>query len=387
MSCNSQPRGLKRKHPEDEEDEDPPSTPNHPQLMYNQRRQEMLDLTYEKLCKFRQTPDSSLFRYVLIFNTMRNLEQELERDGIKVGGFTGGHFLPAVNHQVSTLDPPPNTNGVTDGIQSVSYPTNPYAIDIESRTATPSVINSSESPSDSIFGNVNGGTNYSSDYDRCLMDIDCPSSGRMTPFVRTPYERVESGALWTDDSDRLTSLNWSSVLNFNSGSPNTVNSPYSEAALDSSVISCNYDASSNSSSGCSDCSVSDDTVSGSETSLHTLMPAITLIPTSMNTVGAYSTSSSTSPNVSSVSGNTSPASGSSPTSSEDEIFGDVDLNLYDYDFMPLSPPNVKMAPISAEELMRSLSNDQKPEDSIPTSNYYMKEFCNDDRDHLTSVRT
>ncbi|GFR11865.1 SERTA domain-containing protein [Trichonephila clavata] len=129
--------------------------------------------------------------------------------------------------------------------------------------------------------------------------MDIEDSPRATPFVRTAYDRVEPVALWTEDHDRLPSLNWSSVLK---------------------------------------------------------------------------TSSSSSPNANSLSGNTSPASGSSPSSSEDEIFGDVDLTLYDYDYTPLSPPNVAMAPLTAEELMWSLSNNPKPANS-------------DDRDYLASVHT
>ncbi|GFQ88464.1 SERTA domain-containing protein [Trichonephila clavata] len=104
------------------------------------------------------------------------------------------------------------------------------------------------------------------------------------------------------------------------------------------------------------------------------MPAVTGVESYLNCLNVYSASSSSSPNANSLSGNTSPASGSSPSSSEDEIFGDVDLTLYDYDYTPLSPPNVAMAPLTAEELMWSLSNNPKPANS-------------DDRDYLASVHT
>lgn len=390
---NSQSGGLKRKRPDDEdEDEDPPSAPNRRQLHFDPRQQ-LLDLSYSKLDRVRSSSDSSLSRYVLILNTLRSLEQDMMKDGLKVG--PSGSYIPTVN-QVPfdpTRPPPPddkwtntrtNLNSLEDAMTPVSYSSNPYAMDTETRTVS-SVIH--PDTSNDIFGSVNSGATYSSEYDRYLMDLDGPSSGRATPFVRSD---ADSGALWNDDSDRLPSLNWSSVLKIVDGGNNTlgISSQHSETTIESSAVSCNFDASSNSSSGCSsDCSISDDAMSSSETSLHTLMPVTTGIPTCMNTVGVCSTSSSSCPKVTSSLGSSNSQSGSSPPNSEDEIFGDIDLALYDYDFTPLSPPNVKMAPVSAEELMRSLSNDQKIDNLVHTNNYYKIDFCGDDREHLTSVRT
>lgn len=378
MSHHSQPGGLKRKRPDDEdEDEDPPSAPSRRQPC-TKSKQEILDLTYSKLERFKTTPNSSLSRYVLMINTARNLEQELMRDGIKIGP-SNTTFIPSVNQipfdptrPLRLDDAKCNLSTLEEVVTSVTYPSNSYAMDTDSKTAT-SVINSSDAPND-IFGGLSNGTTYTSEYDRYLMDLDGPSSGRATPFVRSD---VESCALWNEDSDRLTSLNWSSVLNLSSvdgGNAIAASSYYSETTVESSTTSCNFDASSNSSSGCSsDCSISDDAMSSSETSLHTLMPVTTGIPTGMNTVGvSSSTSSSSSPRVTSTLGSSSSQSGSSPPNSEDEIFGDIDLALYDYDFTPLSPPNVRMAPMSAEELMQSFSSDQRV-DSLS--------------EHLTPVRT
>lgn len=380
MSQHSQPGGLKRKHPDDEdEDEDPLSAPNPnrrpPQTL---TKQEMLNLTQCKLEKIRYTPNTNLCQYVVMLNTARNLEAELLRDGVRIWP-SGTAFIPTVNHQVPfdpSRPPPPddartNLNNLEDVVTSVSFTASSYSMDTDARTSTTSVINTSVTPSD-IFGGVNSSVTHSSEYDRYLLDLDGPSSGRATPFVRSD---VESCALWNEDSDRLTSLNWSSVLNLSSvdvGNPIAASSFYSETTVESSTTSCNFDASSNSSSGCSsDCSISDDAMSSSETSLHTLMPVTTGIPTGMNSVGVNSTSSSSSPRVTSALGSSSSQSGSSPPNSEDEIFGDIDLALYDYDFTPLSPPNVRMAPVSAEELMQSLSSDQRV----------------DNVEYLTSVRT
>ncbi|GIX66774.1 SERTA domain-containing protein [Caerostris darwini] len=327
MSYLSQPRGLKRKHPEDAEDEDPPRRMYNP-ADYIEERKKMFDITNDKLRKTEGEKDPIILRQVLMNNVFRRLRQEMERDGIQVNNPVPSNWS---SNQVSNLDlDPPNPSL---DIFSINYSNNTNGVD---RPPTPAVIPQSD------YG-TNSEANYSSEHYRCLMDID--DSPRATPFVRTSYDRVEPGALWTDDNDRLSSLNWSSVLK-----------------------STNFDAT----NGSSDCALSED--ANSSTSLHLLMPAVPGIETYLNTLNAYSASSSSSPNANSLSGNTSPASGSSPSSSEDEIFGDVDLTLYDYDYTPLSPPSVAMAPLTAEELMWSLSNDQKPANT-------------DDRDYLASVRT
>lgn len=392
MLCDDpQPRGLKRKYSEG--DDDDPDNTDSEHHHYSRRRQEILHMSYAKLCRLRQGTDTGLLRYVLIYNTMRCIEQEMEREGIKINCYPGGSFLSPVNCQVSTLDPPPSPHAFGDGSLPIG-PLSPYSFDTvdSTKTALPTVINSPVGMCDGVFSNS---ASYSGDYDRCLVDLDSSSTGRITPFVRTAYDRVESGALWTDEGDRLSSLNWSSVLNFSSGSSsNASSSQSSHVALEAlPTTNGHFDVSSNSSSGSSsDSSLSCELASGTETSLHTLMPPSTIMSSCMSSLSiTYSASPSNSPNTSSSSGNTSPATGSSPSSSEDEIFGDVDLNLYDFDYVsPLSPPNVKMAPVtSAEELMRSLSSDQESTSSCPGgSSYYRSEYFNDDREHVTtSVRS
>lgn len=393
MLCDPQPRGLKRKYhsDEDDDDDDPPARKS-----YNQQRQEIFEISYEKLCRFRQAPDSSLLRYVLIFNTMRSVEQEMERDGIKISCLSGGPFLPSVNCEMSTLDPPPpSPYAMADGGNPpAGFPPNVYsnssssgsADAAESKPVLPSVISSS-SVAINDFGAAQTSANCSGgEYDRCLADIySKQSSGRVTPFVRTPYDRTEPGALWTDD--RLTSLNWSSVLNFNSSpatnscsSPGSMHQPVAGGMYEQNGVASNERT-----------MADDDGYCSAETSLHTLMPPATCGSSSCisNLTVAYSSSSSGSPNTSPSSGNISPASGSSPTSSEDEIFGDIDLTLYDFDLLsPLSPPNVRMAPVSAEELMRSLSNSS---DSAPNS-CSASDFCSNgeqfnDEHVTTSVKS
>ncbi|GFR11863.1 SERTA domain-containing protein, partial [Trichonephila clavata] len=89
VSYLSHPRGLKRKHPEDSEDEDPPQPVRH--------------------------------------SPIRSIRKDMERDGIQVNGLTRESNFPIwsivnnPNNQVSNLDPPPNTNlDILSGYPNVS---------------------------------------------------------------------------------------------------------------------------------------------------------------------------------------------------------------------------------------------------------------------------
>ena len=65
-------------------------------------------------------------------------------------------------------------------------------------------------------------------------------------------------------------------------------------------------------------------------------------------------------------------------------FGDVDWNLYDYDLFSSFSSNMKMAPLSAEELMHSFPAEGHPGLSSP-SPCYRNELLNDDLDHIMQV--
>lgn len=365
MLCNPQTRGVKRKFDESEDSEVSAIQDNHPAT----QRQSIFNISVCKLNRFRQMPDPDLLRSVLIRNTIRCIEREMEKDGVKLMySPSGSLFLPPI-----TLNPPMGAalNGVPEGGGNQGNSSVPvtYDCDVYGKCTPPiilpTVMSMNVATTESGYNNSNN--SYSSEYDRYLVNVD-PSSGRMTPFVRTLYDRVDSGASWNEEGDRLTSLNWSSVLNFSSSATVVANSgaTYSGTHTSESQFNTNHSSSSNS-------SFPGDHSSNQET-LHTLTP----LPTT-----AMSNHNSTSIP---VSGSTSPASGSSG-SSEDEIFGDIDLSLYDFDVLsPLSPPSVKMAPVSAEELMRSLSSNTS--DSIQTcqtGNYYKGDYFAEEREHVTPV--
>lgn len=328
-------------------------------------------------------------------------------------------FLAPLNPQVMTLDPPPvpsqttfegySGNTLNSAVDSKpiqrclsdteqpnpdadsSYPLksllNTYQYKSPSQAEerlnhkpqTSSVENSYASKPCTLAEGVykQNGDDLSEEYDRYLMEFDS-ASGRITPFVKTGCDRLDSGALWNDDSDRLTSLNWSSVLNFSSLSTSTATSVLPpEPAFDSSG-DCQF-AERNTSSSAAD-SVAEtvqtpsESSSNPETSLHVLLPATSSPTSELPTLNFRYTTSSPSPT----------PGATSSSSSGDEIFGDIDMALYDFDlYSPLSPPNVKLAPVSAEELMTSLTENGQP---YPVSSY-LKDKLSEDEEQSTPVES
>lgn len=246
-------RGVKRKadslleddDDEEEEDEDDAASTSSSSTSsgsagdvdfrsYVRRRHAIFNLSLFKLSRFRQAPDPSLLRSVLVCNTLRALERDC---------------VPA---------PPP--------VQRTSSPAPPSGPPLPHCSPTPYHPYDCPAPVDYQVG-----------------DFD---NGRLTPFVRCEP--------WSED-DRLPSLNWSSVLNFGNSSPPPPPPPASE------------------------------------------LPTYTLLPG-----GTASTSPVMSPATSSSSG--------------DEIFGDIDLSLYDFDLLsPLSPPGVKPAAVVSADDRTSCS--------------------------------
>ncbi|XP_045120918.1 mucin-2-like isoform X3 [Portunus trituberculatus] len=74
---------------------------------YHQQRLSVLNMSMYKLNRFRQFPDPSLHRSVLICNTLRHIERELEAEGVSVASLLAhSHGHPAHPHlQGTTLGP------------------------------------------------------------------------------------------------------------------------------------------------------------------------------------------------------------------------------------------------------------------------------------------
>ena len=376
---------------------------------YIRQRHQIFNISMCKLNRFRQTPDPSLHRSVLICNTLRTLERELEREGIKINfGPNGVSFIPPiVNTQNMTLDPPPSValSSSSSSSQSTPAPTSstsstppPQSLATlnqnENVNETQNYIqqlNSSicEPESNSSTNSLNSDT----DYDRYLLDLDS-SCGRVTPFLKqstsssssssnsssssssssgssnsssSSYERnissseftSQSSAFWNseDNSDRLTNLNWSSVLNFNSStnsssSNNSVKNSNglacgeSDPVSDSELITTTDGPNNNDNSITSFTTLMSPSVSSSST-----------ISLNQNSLVSQSVINNSQTNhMTSLQNGTILSSYTNSIINSEEIFGDIDLSLYDFDLLsPLSPPNVKMAPVTAEELIKTIT--------------------------------
>lgn len=350
MFAEAQPRGIKRKahtlddfsdgggldeEDDDEEEEDSSSSSSCSSASsttgggcssgddarsYSRRRHVVFNMSLCKLTRFRQAADPSLLRSVLVCNTLRALERDLGPPPPRgPEPVLSSHHLPHHHHHHHS----PHHHHLLGGAAATGHhhlpPHQPYG------AATPC---------------HHGG--YGDDYDR-----SCPGdngSGRLTPFVRsesptTPAAAAPPPPLWTDE-DRLPSLNWSSVLNFSSGAPVT---PPAPSAVDPASPSC----------GAGDHGCGGNGGSGPA-------PLYTLLPAHNSPAAMVVTSSSAASSVLQTTSSSSSSSSVASSSSSDEIFGDIDLSLYDFDLLsPLSPPHVKLAPVSAEDLMRSLAASQQ----------------------------
>lgn len=377
------------------------------QHCYVRQRQQIFNISICKLNRFRQSSDPSLLRSVLVCNGLKTLERELFREGIKINfGPNGVLFTPPVlNTQNMTLDPPPNAlnalvnqNNSNNNCNNTSNNNNNSTnsvIRFETKTS-PDVSNYMEigSETENITDNSNG------EYDKYLLDLDS-SSGRVTPFQKTQTTSVfdtessidfgstslsqsANSAFWGSDeaSDRLTSLNWSSV--FNSSSVVTPSSGVSKTTQlngqESHPLNGSEESVSNKSSNSSSFTTllppSAPTTSSSVTSSITTSRASSLslsstsvssAPLSQNCISSQNVTNS-SHSVNHLTVINSNQISYSNNSTNDEIFGDIDLSLYDFDLLsPLSPPNVKLAPITAEELIRTISSTDSNSSTVSSS--------------------
>ncbi|XP_044745955.1 uncharacterized protein LOC123307633 isoform X2 [Coccinella septempunctata] len=125
---------------------------------YRQRRLAVLNLSMCKLARYRQCSDPSLRRSVLICNTLRRLEREMESEPVEPSSYTQTNYAEMnTSNRLNPVVPEP------------------------------------------------------SNYEQSLRDMAC-SSGRATPFpINTPD--TDSGL---GDDEMTKPINWSSVLSYSS---------------------------------------------------------------------------------------------------------------------------------------------------------------------------
>lgn len=382
--CDSRAHGAKRKFGEVSEMEAVDSK----QSIYPSQRQLVFNMSICKLNRLPMRQTLSLRRSVLIYNTMRIIQRECEQEGVKMNYGSSGHLVRSPHSiQVMTLDPPPDHKSAkADGIPQKSYipldnlmsSTSPSAtaidrmrmdvedcntvtssemVDIRSSylnnvlTAVDDLSPRSHSAKALAEGSdVHNDDQSDDENERYIMDLDS-SPVKLTPFIKTLCDCLDSGAFWNEEGDRLTILNWSSVLNFSS-SLNTTET----TAIDGNFT---VDYHCNSSCiGTSNPPVSLGT-STESSQLHTLTPVtsspLMTVMTSLSSVVTPEDKAHSSPTITSIGSSPVTISSSGGLNPGEEIFGDIDLSLYDFDvYSPLSPPNVKLAPVSAEDLLRFL---------------------------------
>ncbi|XP_063231850.1 uncharacterized protein LOC134536156 isoform X2 [Bacillus rossius redtenbacheri] len=143
---------------------------------YRQHRLAVLNISMCKLGRYRQFPDPSLHRSVLICNTLRYIEREMEQEGLF---FNGGAGAGGGAQAPAPVEPAP------------AYP------------PTFPEVPAAETPY--------RGMDVPPPYEQNLREF---SSGRATPFPHGGYE-TDSG-LGEDESGR--GINWGSVLSLSSQS-------------------------------------------------------------------------------------------------------------------------------------------------------------------------
>lgn len=147
---------------------------------YRQRRLAVFNLSMCKLGRYRQFTDPSLLRSVLICNTLRYIEKEMEQEGCFYGGLNG---------HSNCVPPPPLPPAPSPAEVDPTFPP-PQFLEVPDITPSPS--------------SYRAGPEF---YEQ---------SGRATPFPMLNSSCDTDSGMGDDDNAR--SINWGSVLSLSSQS-------------------------------------------------------------------------------------------------------------------------------------------------------------------------
>ncbi|GAB0086130.1 hypothetical protein DMENIID0001_001260 [Sergentomyia squamirostris] len=235
---------------------------------YKERRLKMMNLSMFKLSRFRQVSEQSLYRSVLICNTLKCIEREMEIESKELGmhqhHVTNPHH-PAHHHHHHPhhmhhpqTPPPPQPPHSTDyhpqyrvnGAPSVHHPHHP----------PPEMHYSAlETPSGSFQAPYNGRAATPAPpslpfndslppYDHHPLRDAAHSGGRATPFPSAGLPDTDSGY---GDEDCTRPINWGSVLSLSSQSaldPLNNNDLFSTSTSTSTQVTTSSSSSSNTNS-------------------------------------------------------------------------------------------------------------------------------------------
>lgn len=311
------PRGIKRKLSEDaiEEEESTWCSANRHNI-YMWQRQSVLNISMCKLNHYRQVPNPSLRRSVLIFNTLRNIEEEMRNEMTQVSQTDDciattplselpGHMPTGADNSPPSFSPHPLCS------LDMDQPSPPVPLFL-SRTFGQNMDDDEVMVCDSSSSSCENGESGV----KYFLDLD--SNGRATPYISDHAIRTNTD--WSNHQDDKPSiLHWSSNDSFNNQNEHCNPSSYRSHYRFSSFSK----PSRNNGLYCSD---TDELESSNDDS-------------------AYSSPSS---NCSAVS-----PSGSS-------VLTELDLSLYDFDLLTSPLPQSRLPALSAEELIRTFPAGQQP---------------------------
>lgn len=181
---------------------------------YRDRRLKIRNLSMFKLSRFRQVSEQSLYRSVLICNTLKCIDREMEmemKESTKLADFHANQYSN-VRLQQNNNNNNNNNNGTHTELSR--SPSNQYS-------SSDSSNNSTYSPSS--YSNTSNSTNKIATssiiaFNECIPPYDHhplkdSQSGRATPFPINPPPDTDSGY---GDDDCTRPINWGSVLSLSS---------------------------------------------------------------------------------------------------------------------------------------------------------------------------
>ncbi|XP_059618842.1 uncharacterized protein LOC132263207 [Phlebotomus argentipes] len=184
---------------------------------YKERRLKMMNLSMFKLSRFRQVSEQSLYRSVLICNTLKCIEREMEMESKELG-MHQHHVTGPHHHHMHHPQPPP--------------PQSPHPADYHPQYRAPALHHA---PPEIHYGSPESPPGFQAPYNgRAATPAppnlpfndslppydhhplrDAHSGGRATPFPAAGLPDTDSGY---GDEDCTRPINWGSVLSLSSQS-------------------------------------------------------------------------------------------------------------------------------------------------------------------------
>lgn len=170
---------------------------------YKDRRLKMMNLSMFKLSRFRQVSEQSLYRSVLICNTLKFIEKEIDLENKDITDYNGHHYNNSrlTNNGSSTKHNFTNRNNTKQTFNN--------------RPATPA-------------------PQYEKNFNTFDHPLKNTQNGRGTPFpLASNHQDSDSGYGDQEFSRQFTSINWGSVLNLSALDPVNSNDLFSTTVTSS----------------------------------------------------------------------------------------------------------------------------------------------------------